>query len=660
MAVLTSGAILGIYRSEVTSGADGPLLQVIDIRPIKSGTGTSQQRYRLILSDGDAYQQAMLATQKNDLVTDGKLKQNAIVRLSEFICTGVQNRRIVIVLDLDIVEADHKDKIGAPQNIDTVVEDIATSLENRAGLYEAQGQYGDAEPMYVEALAMWRQLHGADKDHPDIASGLNNLAGLYKAQGRYGEAEPLMMEALAMLERVVGASHEPPLHAALGREKDHPNIAASLNNLGELYRAQGRYDGAESMYVEALAMDRRLHGAEKDHPMIAGSLNNLAALYESQERHGEVEPLMVEALAMERRMHGAAKDHPGIATSLNNLAKVYEAQGRYGEAEPLMVEALEMTRRMHGAAKDHPDIALSLNNLSKVYHSQGRYGEATPLMVEAMATLKRVHGAETDHPAIATSLNNLATLYEAQGRHAEAEPMYMEALAMYRRVHGAEKDHPDIARSLNNLAQMYEEQGRHGEVEPLRVEALAIFKRVHGAKKDTSTAGDLAQPTAAAAAGPRRPRSTYWSRRDDDVHLNWVERVACTGEKWTHSGELPPATPHAHTHTTLVAPILSPLSHLLSAHRTPHVHPTFLQYPAPNLPAGSQTCHTRPHLECAVLHRRRGGGTIGAGTDSVCHPAPTTAHSGGVPRPRRWRGGGGWRARHRCGNQAVAVGGVCG
>jgi replication factor A1 len=33
----------------------------------------------------------------------------------------VQNRRIVIVLDLDIVEADHKDKIGAPQNIDTVV-----------------------------------------------------------------------------------------------------------------------------------------------------------------------------------------------------------------------------------------------------------------------------------------------------------------------------------------------------------------------------------------------------------------------------------------------------------------------------------------------------------------------------------------------------------
>ena len=120
MAVLTAGSILGIYRNEVTSGADGPLLQVIDIRPIKSGTGTSQQRYRLILSDGEAYQQAMLATQKNDLITDGKLKQNAIVRLSKFICNEVQNRHIVIVLDLDIVGG-AQGKIGTPQSIDTVV-----------------------------------------------------------------------------------------------------------------------------------------------------------------------------------------------------------------------------------------------------------------------------------------------------------------------------------------------------------------------------------------------------------------------------------------------------------------------------------------------------------------------------------------------------------
>jgi hypothetical protein len=30
-----------------------------------------------------------------------------------------------------------------------------------------------------------------DANHPDVAGNLNNLAELYKAQGRYEEAEPL-------------------------------------------------------------------------------------------------------------------------------------------------------------------------------------------------------------------------------------------------------------------------------------------------------------------------------------------------------------------------------------------------------------------------------------------------------------------------------------
>ena len=29
------------------------------------------------------------------------------------------------------------------------------------------------------------------KDHPDTLTSVNNLAALYQAQGRYGEAEPL-------------------------------------------------------------------------------------------------------------------------------------------------------------------------------------------------------------------------------------------------------------------------------------------------------------------------------------------------------------------------------------------------------------------------------------------------------------------------------------
>ena len=56
-------------------------------------------------------------------------------------------------------------------------------------LYEAQGRYADAEPLYKRSLAIREKALGPD--HPDVATSLNNLAELYRAQGRYADAEPL-------------------------------------------------------------------------------------------------------------------------------------------------------------------------------------------------------------------------------------------------------------------------------------------------------------------------------------------------------------------------------------------------------------------------------------------------------------------------------------
>ena len=64
------------------------------------------------------------------------------------------------------------------------------------------------------------------KEHPDTLVSVNNLALLYEAQGRYGEAEPLYRRALEAYERVLG--------------KEHPDTLISVNNLAGLYQAQGR------------------------------------------------------------------------------------------------------------------------------------------------------------------------------------------------------------------------------------------------------------------------------------------------------------------------------------------------------------------------------------------------------------------------------------
>jgi tetratricopeptide (TPR) repeat protein len=311
------------------------------------------------------------------------------------------------------------------------LEALATSLNNLADLYYNQGKYSEAEPLYLDALAMRKRLFTGD--HPDVAQSLNNLGSLYKSQGKYGEAEPLYLNALEMRKRLFTG--------------DHPDVANSLNNLAGLYYNQGKYSEAELLYLEALEMRRRLFTS--DHHDVATSLNNLALLYHNQGRYSEAEPLYLEALEMRKRLFTG--DHSYVASILNNLAGFYDSQGRYSEAEPLYLEALEMTKRLFTG--DHPYVASILNNLASLYDSQGRYNEAEPLYLDALEMTKRLFTG--DHPDIADSLNNLASLYYIQGRYNEAEPLYLDALAIFERVLGT--DHTNTITVWDNLRRLQQQ-----------------------------------------------------------------------------------------------------------------------------------------------------------------------------------------------------------
>ena len=66
----------------------------------------------------------------------------------------------------------------------------------------AQENYAEAEPLYRRALAIREKTLGPD--HPDTAASLNNLALLRCLQGNCAEAEPLFRRALAIAEKVLG------------------------------------------------------------------------------------------------------------------------------------------------------------------------------------------------------------------------------------------------------------------------------------------------------------------------------------------------------------------------------------------------------------------------------------------------------------------------
>ena len=83
--------------------------------------------------------------------------------------------------------------------------DYTASLNDMAELYYSQGRYAEAEPLFIEALEMRKQLLGSA--HPHVAKSFNNLAGLYSDQGRYAEAEPLYTKAVTIRISQLGQAH---------------------------------------------------------------------------------------------------------------------------------------------------------------------------------------------------------------------------------------------------------------------------------------------------------------------------------------------------------------------------------------------------------------------------------------------------------------------
>lgn len=69
-----------------------PTVQILSIKKVGQ-SGNTVDRYRVIVSDGEYFLQAMLATQVNKLVEDGTLMKNSVVVIDKFTCNYVQEKK---------------------------------------------------------------------------------------------------------------------------------------------------------------------------------------------------------------------------------------------------------------------------------------------------------------------------------------------------------------------------------------------------------------------------------------------------------------------------------------------------------------------------------------------------------------------------------------
>ncbi|ARA93584.1 hypothetical protein AWN76_010720 [Rhodothermaceae bacterium RA] len=330
----------------------------------------------------------------------------------------------------------------------------ATMLGVMGEVYEALGDYAEAEALARQALLREQAVHGPR--HAATATALNRLGWIRHLRGDEAGADSTLRAALALRQAVLGP--------------DHLDVARTMNDLAVVAQARGDYAATDTLLRAALALRQARLGPE--HMAVATTLNNLAALrwrlgdYDGAARYFE------QALTVFRTTLGEM--HPRIAITLNNLAVTYQVQGDLDRAEARYREALAMRRRLFGDA--HPEVARSLNTLGHLLTRRGDYAAADSLLTEALALRRALLGPR--HPDLASTLVTLAGLREAQGRYAEAERLHREALAMREALLG--HGHAEVAESLGGLARLERRRGRPADAARLYREALAVERQALG------------------------------------------------------------------------------------------------------------------------------------------------------------------------------------
>jgi hypothetical protein len=114
----------------------------------------------------------------------------------------------------------------AEQDADALADDdLCWPFTGLARLSENQADFSGARAWYERCLQHCEERLGPD--HPDTAASLNNLAGLLKAINRLVEAEPLMRRHLLIFL------------ACSKQGFEHPHLQAAFGNYISLLQAMG-------------------------------------------------------------------------------------------------------------------------------------------------------------------------------------------------------------------------------------------------------------------------------------------------------------------------------------------------------------------------------------------------------------------------------------
>eukprot|EP00573_Skeletonema_grethae_P000180 CAMPEP_0201690814 /NCGR_PEP_ID=MMETSP0578-20130828/4135_1 /ASSEMBLY_ACC=CAM_ASM_000663 /TAXON_ID=267565 /ORGANISM="Skeletonema grethea, Strain CCMP 1804" /LENGTH=860 /DNA_ID=CAMNT_0048175879 /DNA_START=253 /DNA_END=2835 /DNA_ORIENTATION=- len=247
---------------------------------------------------------------------------------------------------------------------------VENSLEIGTNLFE-WGEYKEAEQVLKQCV---ESMNANEKSSDNEKfQALFTLAALDRAQGKYDEAKALYLEALKTAKKM-GEESE---HVDLSIVNSIAGYAEILRKAGDLWQAEALHKKVRGMLLKANSEDAN----DKDIELqLAVSHTQLGCTVFDLKKYEEA--LYEHQSALQIRLEKLEFNDALVSESFNYCAETLCAMGHGAKALPLSMHAVDVRKKEFGSS--HPAYAHALCVLAQVYNGVGRSRDALPLIETCM------------------------------------------------------------------------------------------------------------------------------------------------------------------------------------------------------------------------------------------------------------------------------------
>jgi CHAT domain-containing protein/Tfp pilus assembly protein PilF len=249
--------------------------------------------------------------------------------------------------------------------------------------------------------------------------------------------------------------------------------AAALNDLGELFWAEGRLKEAKEQHQAALRLREALAPESLE---LAASLHAAGRMALAL-TEPEAAPLTLRALALRQRL---VPNGLSTARTLGNMSVVLRLEGDLAQAADMLERSLAIASAVDPVS---PAVDVTLTNLGTLATLRGDSAGAEAYYEKSLAL------AEKRDPGgyqVGTNLINLGGVATLRGDLDAAESFYRRALALYERI---SPQSLGTAGALEHMGHLLIRQGKLDEADTLLRRSLALTEAL--APHSHSAAGAL-------------------------------------------------------------------------------------------------------------------------------------------------------------------------